>query len=72
MKLLNMETFHIIFIGFHRFTSLYYFGGLQMILPIYIYMCVKKNGRKLKSFEIFELWYCYFSHLKIKTVSWQK
>ena len=34
------KTFHRILIGFHRFTSLYSFVGLQMILPIYIYMCV--------------------------------
>ena len=33
-----METFHRFLIGFHRFTSIYSFVGLQMILPIHIYI----------------------------------
>ena len=32
MKIWNMETFHEILIGFHRFTNLHLFDGLQMIL----------------------------------------
>ena len=46
-----METFHIILIGFHRFTSLHPFIGLQMIFPLYIYPIYIEREREAGSYK---------------------
>ena len=46
-----METFHRILIGFHRFTSLHPFVGLQMILPIYIHISSNEYDNFLRKHE---------------------
>ena len=68
-----METFHIIFIEFHRFTSLHSFCGLQMIFHIYIYIYIFVENRISQKMELgFSIFFSFpmYMYINIQQVGW--